>query len=172
MRFGIYILLGAAFLWFVFGSVFMYRSTWNLSHSKYQKGVVSEMGPMHRENSDKPNIFIIKLQGQTETFGIYRRRDVFYNDLSKNIQMGDTLSIYYENWKQKLGDINFQITNLESNGKTIIDYTKRKKRDVIIAIVLYFICGIFLVIAWLQRQKELRKHNAYLLYKYSIGMQI
>jgi hypothetical protein len=172
MRFGIYILLGAAFLWFVFGSIFMYRSTWNLSHSKYQRGVVSELGPKHRENSDKPNIFIVKLQGQEETFGIYRRRDVFYNDLATKIQMGDTLSIYFESWKQKKGEINFQITNIENNGKSIIDYSTRKKRDVLIAIILYFICGIFIVIAWLLRQKELRKYHRYLLYKYSVGMQI
>ena len=115
MRFRIYILMAAAFLWFVFASVFMYRSTWTLKDAKFHKDVVVEMGIHHNSNNVPANVYKFKMHGLDHGFVITRRKYTAYDTFVNNIKIGDTLSVYFEDWKHVEGKENNQVVQLEKD---------------------------------------------------------
>lgn len=156
MRFRIYILLAAAFLWFVFASVFMYRSVWNLSDALFHRNALVEFG-MKEDNSKYPPLtFAFKLQGMNNPMGIQRKNFSAYDTFVKSMKIGDTITLYYEKWKLSEGSINTQVVHLENDGKILVDYKVRKRKDLLVAIILYVLCSISLGFAIVLRQKRMR----------------
>lgn len=170
MRFRIYILLAAAFLWFVFASVFMYRSTWGLEDALVYRNAVVEFGMQDKVNQTANSMFTFKLDGMPDKFGIYRRKFSAYDTFKNNIQIGDTLTAYYGVWKHKEGNVITELVQLEKNEDILIDYTVRKRKDTIIAVILYIICSVSLVFAWILNQKRLRKIRSIGMEFYGLGM--
>ncbi len=160
MRFRIYILMAAAFLWFVFAFLFMYRSTWTLKDAKFHKDVVVEMGIHHISNAVPANVYKFKLHGMDHGFVISRKKYSAYDTFVNNIKIGDTLSVYYEDWKHVEGQENNQLVQLEKDKLLLIDYSKRKNKDLIITIVLYFITIVFASFAFVLNRRRVKKIKA------------
>jgi hypothetical protein len=170
MRFRIYILLAAAFLWFVFASVFMYRSTWTLKDAKFHKDIVVEMGMHHNSNSVPSNIYKFKLFGMDHGFAISRKKYTAYDTFVNNIKIGDTLSVYFEDWKHVEGQENNQVVQLEKGKLILIDYSKRKTNDLIIGIVLYLLSIGFNSFAFVLNRRRVKKIKAIGQEFYGLGM--
>lgn len=156
MRFRIYILLAAAFLWFVFASVFMYRSAWDLDDAFYHRNALVEFG-LKEDNSKYPPVtFAFKLQGMDRTMGIQRKKFASYDTFVRSMKIGDTITLYYENWKLSEGSINTQVVHMENEGRVLVDFKIRKRKDLLVAVILYILCSISLGFALLLRQKRMR----------------
>lgn len=172
MRFRIYILLAAAFIWFVFASVFMYRSTWDKEDAKFYRNAVVEFGMKEKEGNFVSGIFTFRLDGLDETMGIYRRKFKNYAPITDNIHIGDTLTLYYEEWKHVKGNVNTQVIHLVNGDKILVDLADRKRKDLLIAVILYILCSISLSFAWILNQKRLRKIRSIGLEYYGLGMTV
>jgi len=170
MRFRIYILMAAAFLWFAFASVFIYRSTWTLKDAKFHKDVVVEMGMHHVSNAIPANVYKFKLNGLDHGFVISRKKYTAYDTFVNNIYIGDTLSVYYEDWKHVEGQENNQVVQLSKDKLLLIDYSKRKTNDLIIATVLYLIFIGFASFAFVLNRRRVKKIKAIGQEFYGLGM--
>jgi len=162
--------MAAAFLWFVFAFVFMYRSTWTLKDAKFHKDVVVEMGIHHNSNTVPANVYKFKLHGMNHGFVITRKKYSAYDTFVNNIKIGDTLSVYYEDWKHVEGQENKQVVQLEKDNLLLIDYSKRKTTDLIIAIVLYLITIVFASFAVVLNRRRIKKIKAIGQEFYGLGM--
>lgn len=159
MRFSIYILISAASLWFIFGTMFLYRSSWNLKKSKYHVGALTEF---NIELVDDPYAgkyaYTFKISGKNSKFGIYQRNNKLYTEFTDNLKVGDTIKLHYHKWNIGPKDINLQVDNFEAKGKTYVDYKVRKSRDMKIALILYGISVLFFSIGWyFNRESRLKK---------------
>jgi hypothetical protein len=170
MRFRIYILMAAAFLWLVFASVFMYRSTWTLKDAKFHKDIVVEMGMHHVSNAVPSNVYKFKLHGLDHDFVISRKKYSAYDTFVNNIAIGDTMGVYFEDWKHVEGQENNQVVQLEKGKLLLIDYSKRKTNDLIIAIVLYLIFIGFASFAFILNQRRVKQIKAIGQEFYGLGM--
>lgn len=162
--------MAAAFLWFVFASVFMYRSTWTLKDAKFHKDVVVEMGIHHNSNAVPTNVYKFKMHGLDHGFVITRRNYSSYDTFVNNIKIGDSLSVYFEDWKHVEGQENTQVVQLEKGKLLLIDYNKRKTNDLIIATVLYLIFIGFASFAFVLNRRRVKKIKAIGQEFYGLGM--
>lgn len=155
MRFRTYIMVAAASLWFVFGSLFMYRSTWDFEDSKKYKNAIIEFGVKEFDQYRHRNALTFKLAGLDQQFGIYKRKRKNYTELVSKLKIGDTVTIYYSDWKQNKKKTNLQVIHFETKNHVLVNYTDRKYRDRKIAWILYSISFIFGIAAWYLNKKRL-----------------
>jgi hypothetical protein len=148
----------------------MYRSTWTLKDAKFHKDVVVEMGIHNISNAVPANVYKFKLHGMDHGFVITRKKYSAYDTFVNNIKIGDTLSVYYEDWKHVEGQENNQVVQLEKDNLLLIDYSKRKNNDLIITIVLYFITIVFASFAFVLNRRRVKKIKAIGQEFYGLGM--
>lgn len=139
MRFRTYILLSATILWFIFGSLFMYRSFWDLDNLKSYSNAIEEFGIKELKEGQNQFAFTFKLQGKLDVFGYHKKKEINYLDFTKTFKIGDTATVYYGDWKIKNGEINTQIYNLKVGKSILIDHQNSIDKDRKIAGILYLI---------------------------------
>ncbi len=154
MRFTTYIMLSAACLWFVIGSLFMYRYTWDLSNAKYHRGALTEFIVKIVDPEMQKQGFAFKLSGIKREFGVFFKKNRNYNDFMNNLKVGDSISIYYTDWRLYEGQINLQLVHMASDKKVFINYENRKRRDLNRALILYGIALAFGTGAWFLNRKR------------------
>lgn len=162
--------MAAAFLWFVFASVFMYRYTWTLKDAKFHKDIVVEMGMHHHSNAVPSNVYQFKLHGLDFGFVISRKHFAAYDTLVNNIKIGDSLSVYYEDWNHVEGLDNYNVVHLEKGNLKLTDYQTRKSNDLLLAVCLYLIFLAFAGFAFVLNQKRIKKIKAIGQEFYGLGM--
>lgn len=158
MRFSMYILISAASLWFVIGSMFLYRSSWDLDKSKYHKGVLTEFAVQQVDDPYAGKFaYVFKVSGKSSRYGIYQKKNKLYTNFTELLKVGDTVKMYYHKWNLGPKEVNLQIDHFEAKGKTLVDYKIRKYRDRKIAWMLYSISFLFVVTGWFFRRENRMK---------------
>lgn len=154
MKFSIYILLAATLLWFVFASVFFMRSHWDRDKATiYHSGILTEHAVAFRNRKVPQNILAFKVQGLNQKFGIHRKKEVSYEKYLKKMHIGDTIHLWFSEWRVPTNDVNFQIVHMESGKETIVNIAERQQRDRIIALILYVLCLLTMVTAWVLNRR-------------------
>lgn len=148
MRFRTYIMLSAASLWFVIGSMFLYRYTWKLDRSMHHKGALIEYGVKLVDAEEQEQGFAFKISGLDQQFGVHFKNKSRYQDLTDNLQIGDSIDLYYTEWRLPKGAINLQIVHMATPKKVFVDIQDRKRRDLTIGLLLYFFAAVFGTLAW------------------------
>lgn len=148
MRFRTYIMLSAASLWFIIGSMFLYRYCWGLDRTLHHRGALIEYGVKMVDAEEQEQGFAFKLSGLDQQFGVYFRRKSRYQDLTNNLQIGDSVDLYYTEWRLPKGAINLQIVHMATPKKVFVDVNDRKRRDLTIGLLLYLIAAVFGALGW------------------------
>lgn len=154
MRFRTYIMLFAACLWFVIGSLFMYRFTWDLSDAQYHRGALTEFIVKVVNPDLQKQGFAFKLSGTKREFGVLFKKNRNYNDFMNNLKVGDSISVYFTEWRLAENDINLQLVHMSSDKKVFIDYKNRKGRDLKLALMLWSLAALFGFGAWFFNKKR------------------
>lgn len=157
MKFNIYILLSAAFLWFVLSFLFGYRACWDKADYHVHRGKITNIG-VKDIRSDKYNTMLMfELSGLPDTMGILRRNIRQYDTFSNHLHTGDTVDLYYGNWGLNDGQINTQVVHLQKNNLILVNLSDRKKSDTAIALILGGIGLGFLVLSVYMHQRNKRE---------------
>lgn len=139
MRFRTYILLAATVLWLIFGSLFLYRSFWDLKDIKSYKNAVEYFGIKELKSGQNNFAFTFKLQGKVRVFGVYKKKEVNYSEFINAFKTGDTVTVHYGDWKLQSDEINTQIYNLKVGNLNLINNQDRIAKDRKIAGILFII---------------------------------
>ena len=129
MRFKTYLLIAIAAIWFVFGAMFLYRSSWDLEDAKIVHGSIVEFGVKEFDEGLHRYALCFKVHGSDQTFGLYQRKNQLYAEQLPMFKIGDSAKVYYNDWKLKSGALNLQLVHLETPKHVILNYTDRKYRD-------------------------------------------
>jgi hypothetical protein len=129
MRFRTYILIAVAGLWFVLGAMFLYRSCWDLEDSKMVNGSIVEIGIKEFDEQLHQFALCFKVHGSDQTFGIYQRKNLLYTEQLNMLHIGDSVKVYYGDWKLKAGAVNRQLVHVETKKHVVINYADRKYKD-------------------------------------------
>jgi len=139
MRFRTYILLAATVLWFIFGSLFLYRSFWGLEDIKSYKNSVEHFGVTELKPGQNNFAFTFKLKGKVRVFGVFKKKEVNYTEFVNAFKIGDTVTVHYGDWKLQPDEVNTQIYNLKIGQTTLINNEDRIAKDRKIAGILLLI---------------------------------
>jgi hypothetical protein len=154
MRFRTYILVSAALFWFVLGSLFFYRSFWNIDSFNHKRGAITEYKIEYLDSSHNNKILTFKVSSSQKTYGLQRKKAANYQEILDQMVVGDTLDMYFSNWRTPRRQLHDQIFQLSINNKKIFSFADMVKKDRIIGSVLYSIALIFFVVAyWLNKEK-------------------
>lgn len=139
MRFKTYLLFAIAFIWLVFGAMFLYRSSWDLDDAKLAHGSIIEFGVKEFDPDLHRYALCFKVHGNDQTFGFYQKKNQLYTDYLKMMKIGDSAKVYYNDWKLQANAINFQLVHLETPKDTILNYADRKSRDLWLGLLFTFL---------------------------------
>lgn len=159
MKFNIYILLSAAFLWFVLSFLFGYRACWDKQDYLYYRGKITNIGVKDIRSGKHNTILMFEMSGLPDTMGILRRNIRQYDTFSNHIHTGDTVDLYYGNWKLSDGQINTQVVHLQKNNLILVNISDRKKSDTVIALILGGIGLGFLALAVYMHKRNRKELN-------------
>lgn len=157
MRFRTYILLSAATFWLILGSLFMYRSLWNIKSFRYKTGPVTEYSVKYLDSAHYEKFLGFKIVESNKTFGLKNSKKHRIDTLMKYFNIGDTIQMYYSDWRHTKNDVYFQIEDLKVGNQYLISLKMKQKRDRLIAFILYFIALILFLLAWWLNRDDLRK---------------
>lgn len=106
-------------------------------------GRVTERGITERRSSKMTtSVFYLKLDGLTETLGIYRQARN-YSALIKEIEPDDTVTVYYLS-ESPANDINIDLVQIEKGGEVVVDQNEFKEKESSL-IYIGIIAGLFSV---------------------------
>ncbi len=86
--------------------------------------------------------FFVSLKGLNQKLGVYRYTKN-YEDLSNNLELGDTIKVYYKPHKNKL-DINIDLIQMEKGNQLMLD-KKEYERKYSIVMYVTLIGGIMIL---------------------------
>jgi hypothetical protein len=154
MAFKLIILIAVSSMFFIFGSVFFYRSTWGPQKFNRHTGSLEEMGTTQVKVKRPQTVVFFRLKGVNQTFGIQQTRDLNQEKLLEQIKMGDTLTVYYTDYLLKADKpINLYVTHLQSRTRIFMDYRDTNRQYFRIGIILYLIDLLFSVLTvWYYRK--------------------
>lgn len=154
MRFRTYILVSAALFWFVLGSLFFYRSFWNLKKFNHKRGAITEYKIDYLDSSHYDKVLTFKISSSLKTYGLQRKKNKNYQALFDKMNIGDTLDMYFSNWRTPRRDLHDQIFQMSINNEMIFSFDDMVKKDRIIGSILYSIALIIFALAfWLNKEK-------------------
>lgn len=165
MRFRTYILIAVAGLWFVFGTMFTYRSSWDLEDAKLAHGSIIELGVKEFDTDLHQYALCFKVHGNEQTFGIYQRKNLLYTEQLSMLHIGDSVKVYFGDWKLKAGEVNRQIVHLETSKNVIINYTDRKYRDRWVGVIFLLFAFAAGGLAWYLYQKKEPEEDPSLMFR-------
>ena len=144
MGFKLIILIAVSSIWFIFGSVFFYRSTWGPEKFRRHTGTLEEMGTTDVQVKRIKEVIFFRLKGNNQVFGIYQTRKFTLDTLLSQVKIGDSMTVYYTDYLLKANKpINLYITHLQSNTRIFMDYRETNNRYFWIGIILYLIDLVF-----------------------------
>jgi hypothetical protein len=154
MAFKLIILIAVSSIWFIFGSIFFYRSTWGPEKFRRHTGTLEEIGTTDVQVKKIKQVVFFRLKGNTQTFGIYQSKDFTEEKLLSQIKIGDTLTVYYTDYLLKANKpINLYVTHLQSKSKVFMDYRERNNEYFRIGVILYLIDLVFSILTvWYYRK--------------------
>jgi len=90
----------------------------NLAKLKKFTGEVISTGERTRYSKQNAKVFFVSLKGLDQLLGVYRMSEN-YDDLVKQIEQGDTLTVYYRS--DSSNEINIDLVQIDKNGMTVLD---------------------------------------------------
>ncbi len=144
MAFKLVILIAVSSIWFIFGSIFFYRSTWGPEKFRRHTGTLEEIGTTKVKVKRVKDVVFFRLKGNAQIFGIYQTRDFNQEKLLTQMKIGDMLTVYYTDYLLKADKpINLYVTHLQGKTKTFLDYKDLNRQYFWIGIILYLIDLVF-----------------------------
>lgn len=101
----------------------------DLSTLSKHVGVVENVGETYRIGSKgrKSLVFFVDLNGLNQRLGIYRM-DKDYDDLHRNIMLGDQIKVYYEHHKSN-ENVNIDLVQIEKNDFIVYSKNEYEKKE-------------------------------------------
>jgi hypothetical protein len=155
MAFKLVILIAVSSMWFIFGSIFFYRSTWGPEKFMKHTGTLEEIGTTQVQVKTVKTVIFFRLKGNGQVFGVQQTRDITQEKMLSQVKLGDTMTVFYTNYLLKANKpINLYVTHLESkSGVKFMDYEDTNKQYFRIGIILYLIDLAFSVLTiWYYRK--------------------
>ena len=126
----------------------------NLSDFSNHIGIIENTGETYHIGSkgSRALVFFVDLSGLNQRLGIYRMSKN-YEDLHKNIKIGDEISIHYKSHKSK-ENVNIDIIQIEEKGKIIYskeEYEKKESALIWIGLIAGFLSVIY---SWIYFRKN------------------
>jgi hypothetical protein len=154
MAFKLIILIAVSSMFFIFGSVFFYRSTWGPQKFNRHTGTLEEIGTTEVKVKRPKTVVFFRLKGVNQIFGIQQTRDFNQEKLQEQIKIGDTLTVYYTDYLLKADKpINLYVTHFQSRSKIFMDYRDTNRAYFRIGIILYLIDLLFSILTVLYYRK-------------------
>ena len=139
-------ILGLA-LFVVLTMLFYEEQKVNLSQYNKYESTVSDKGTALRYYNKKKNqkVFYIKLNGLDKKVGVYR---IFknYNDLLKNVNVGDKLKVFCKSNSEINENINIGVVQIEKNDKIILNKSEYQTKYRILMFFSIFAC-LYIILA-------------------------
>ena len=99
----------------------------NLKTIQSFKGVVSNLGETVRTSGKYDSkVFFLKLTGLAQTLGVYRKNKD-YSSLINQINVGDTLTIYFKTGEPE--DVNIDLVQIERKEIIILDKNEYENKE-------------------------------------------
>ena len=141
-------------MWFIFGSIFFYRSTWGPEKFRRHTGALEEVGTTDVQVKRKKEVVFFRLSGMNQVFGIQRSRNMTQEKILQKVKLGDTMTVYYTDYLLKADKpINLYVTHLQSRSTVFLDYKTRNREYFRTGIILYIIDLFFSILTvWYYRK--------------------
>jgi len=154
MAFKLIILIAVSSIWFIFGSIFFYRSTWGPEKFQRHTGTLEEIGTTKVKVKRVKDVVFFRLKGNNQIFGLYKDTDINQEKLQASIKIGDTMTVYYSDYLLKADKpINLYVAHLQSKSKVFLNYKTQNQQYFRIGIMLYLIDLLFTVLTiWYYRK--------------------
>lgn len=144
MSFRVVLLLAASVLWFIFGILFLYRSSWTESDFRIFSGPLEEIGSKKIQLKRKVDVVFFHLKGLNQRLGIYQSKSMTKDRLLNNVNIGDTLTVYLDDYDVLTEEHNIKLNvyHLQSKKKVFLNYRDLNRKHLKIGIILVCISFI------------------------------
>jgi len=137
MSFRVILLLSAAILWCIFGSLFLYRSAWDESDFKKFSGPLEEIGTKKVQLKRMVDVVFFHLKGLNQRLGIYQSKSMTQDRLLNNVNIGDTLTVYLDDYDVLTdNNIKMNVYHLQSKKKVFLNYKDLNRKHFRIGMIL------------------------------------
>jgi hypothetical protein len=160
MAFKLIILIAVSSIWFIFGSLFFYRSTWGPEKFQQHKGTLEELGTTKVKIKHEKNVVYFKLSGIKQVFGIFTDDGFSQESLLSKTKIGDTMTVYYNDYLLTADKpINLYVAYLADQDTVFMDYRTLNKKYFRIGVILYLIDLIFSALTFWYYRKYNRRQS-------------
>ncbi len=156
MKLRFYALVVLSLVWFVFGSMLIFRGSFELNELAYYKGKLQQIGTTITTDlrGRQKEILYFNVGDLTQTLGIYHSTKKDYDYYLNQLKKGDMVEVYFNENGGKADTINLHVYQLEHNGQIMLDHKQRTRTDRKVGFILYGVGLIFSIAPiWIYRTK-------------------